>query len=65
MRFSEHPTWQMLEDSIQYFKFVSENSSSAEFALTAKQAMKSLYTLQLAVEDKLVSEGESDEPRDT
>lgn len=61
MRFEEHPTWRMLEEGKQYFKFLEETTFSAELALTARQAMQSLYSLQLEIESKITDQGDEGE----
>jgi len=61
MRFEDHPTWQMLENGKQYFKFLEETALSAELVAIARQSIRSLYSLQLEVENQLINqEGEGE-----
>lgn len=56
MHFSEHPTWKMLEEGKNYFRFLIENNNNIEIALTAESAMMSLHALQLEVESQLITD---------
>jgi hypothetical protein len=54
MRFDEHPTWRMLEEGKNYFRFLVETSPDVEIVLTAEAAVHSLHRLQLQVENNLI-----------
>lgn len=59
-KFEHNPTWQMLESGIKQMRLLNENTTSAQVAAIAHEAMCSLYSLQLALEDKIVNKGEQD-----
>jgi hypothetical protein len=61
MHYEEHPTWRMLEEGKQYFKFLEETTISAELASTAREAMRALYSLQLEVENQLTNQEDEGE----
>lgn len=62
MRFDKHPTWRMLEEGKNYFRFLVETHTNLEVVLTAKSAINSLHSLQLQVENNLIEElGSSDD----
>jgi hypothetical protein len=62
MHFNEHPTWRMLEDGKNYFKFLAQSSADVEIVLVADSAIQSLHSLQLEVENQLITDSrDSDE----
>lgn len=62
MRFNEHPTWRMLEDGKNYFRFLAESSVDFEVSITAETALQSLHSLQMEVENQLITDSrDSDE----
>jgi hypothetical protein len=62
MRFDEHPTWRMLEEGKNYFRFLVDSNPNIEVVLTAEAAVNSLHSLQLQVENNLIEEsGRSDD----
>ena len=62
MHFEEHPTWRMLEDGKNYFKYLADNTSSLEISRAAHDASNSLHSLQMEVENQLITDSkDSDE----
>jgi hypothetical protein len=62
MHFNEHPTWRMLEEGKNYFKFLAQSSNDVEIVLVADSAIQSLHSLQLEVENQLITDSrDSDE----
>ena len=62
MRFSKHPTWRMLEEGKECLKLLWDTALSADVTTAIEQGLRSLHSLQTAVEDELVSNlGDSDE----
>jgi hypothetical protein len=50
----------MLETGKNSLKLVRDNSDSMQLALSAEEAMRALHSLQLALEDKILSEETQD-----
>jgi hypothetical protein len=56
MRFSEHPTWRMLEEGKQYLSLLAGSVIDVEVSTTIVYAMNSLHALQIELEDQLITD---------
>jgi hypothetical protein len=56
MRFEEHPTWRMLEEGKNYFRYLAETATSFDLAEVASDASNSLHSLQIEVENQLITD---------
>lgn len=56
MRFSEHPTWRMLEEGKQYLSLLAGNVMDIEASTAIVYAMNSLHSIQIELEDQLITD---------
>ena len=56
MHFSEHPTWRMLEEGKRYLSLLAGKVTDNEVATAIVYAMNSLHTLQVELEDQLITD---------
>jgi hypothetical protein len=62
MRFDEHPTWRMLEDGKNYFKYLAGSSFDLEISKISTEAFSALCSLQLQLENNLIEKlGDSED----